>query len=304
MARRTSLASPWLCLAASLALGCDRESPAPPKTTAASASAAPSASAPPVQSSRLPTRHPDIACRAVRASGEIHELESRRVVRSGSPLDGRAWVELGKDAKLALRHARSARELLVTGPALLLPCVHGEEQVLLAEGRLETTSGPGARPGAEVTVASPLGSVRYADATLEIRASGRRLVVSSRAGTAEVEAAPGTKLQGKPRLEPKQKLTVVGEPKPERLVEACEKAATEAGNRAQEVLAGGDAGKSLGERAAAHVQARQAARGICSVASAAAATAKEPERARLLARVAAADGRWRAVPHPKKPGGG
>ena len=237
----------------------------------------------------------------MRVDGEVTLAGSGKAVSKDDALDGRAWIQLGDGAKVALRHTRSARELAVYGPAMLLPCVAGEEQVLLARGRIETTSGLGARPGAEVTIATPLGSVQYADATLVVRATGRQLVVESKAGTASIQAASGTTLAGKAELLPKAKTTVTGTAKPAGAVEACERAAQTAEDKGRLVLGAGDAGP-LGERAAAHVAARGEARRACTIAAAAAAGAEEPERGRLLGRVEAADRRWKAV--PSRSGGG
>jgi hypothetical protein len=246
----------------------------------------------------LPPAPAEAACRALRAEGQIRVRGSERAVTAGQSLDGRTWLELGKGAKLSLRHSRSARELELTGPATVLPFALGEEQVLLAEGTLQSSRGPGARPGAEVLVATPLGSVRYADAALEIRALGRRLEVRVRSGTARINPAEGAIQRDKLGFGPKSKAVVVGNLRPEALVLACESSATDAEALARKVGAG-DGGK-LGQRAAAHVEARRKARSTCATATAASALAAEPERSKLFARVAAADRRWRAIPHPAK----
>jgi hypothetical protein len=287
------------------AAACDGKEPAPPAPSASAAAPLPSASATPVRTARVPPRHPEVACRALSVTGKVHPLGSDQLLKSAGTLDGRTWLELDKGARMTLRHSRSGRELVVTGPGLVLACRDGEEQFLLAKGGIDTTMGPGARPGAEVLVATPLGTVRYGDASAEIRATGRRVDILARAGMVTLEAASGAKLKGPARLVPKSKATITGNPAPEALVEACEELAKQAEGLARDVISGsgagpdgGPGGKSLGERAAAHVTARQKARGACTTASAAAVLAPEADRAGLMRRVAAADQRWKAVPRP------
>jgi hypothetical protein len=68
----------------------------------------------------------------------------------GDLLDGEHWVELAAGSSVALRDTLTSRELKLIGPGLELPCRHGAEQVLIAAGRLSTSTTLGVRPGAEV----------------------------------------------------------------------------------------------------------------------------------------------------------
>jgi hypothetical protein len=286
---------------------CDGSSAGGPAASAsapaspASASAMPRASlAPSVPS---PPRKAELPCRALSVSGEVR-TESGAPVAHRSLLDGKNWLRLAKGAKLTTRDTTSARELAAVGPALVLPCVGGDEDWLLAEGTVVTTAGAGARPGAEVAVYTPLGSVSYGDARIEIHAAAHKVELSQITGEAWIRAAAGARLTGREKLVPKARATLSGSPNAASLVEACEKAADESERLVRAVLAppAGVDGGSLGDRAAAHLRARRAARAACGSARAAAALEKdEGARRDLEARVGRAEQRWKAIPSPARP---
>jgi hypothetical protein len=280
-----------LLWAAAALVGCERAG----QHAAPAASESPSAPSLPAPVSSRPTPRPELGCRAIRVEGQVRR-QGGAAVDTGDLLDGVSWVELGESARLGLRHSRSGRELLVSGPALVLPCSAGEEQLLLATGQVETSYGAGARPGAQVLIATPFAVVRSAEATLLIRASGRQLAIDCSAGEARIDLAAGAKLRGRELLRPKSRATIRSAPEIPALMDACEKEAERAETLGRQVLSSGDAGATLGERAARHVEARQKARSACAILAAAAATRPEPERAATLARAASADRRWRAVP--------
>ncbi len=223
-------------------------------------------------------------------------LYGGKALTSSAPLDGRTWLELDEGATVAIRHAVTGRDLSLSGPASVLPCVAGEEEVLLARGTLRASHGLGARPGAEVLLATPLGNVRYADAALDLRLSDKKLEVEVRTGSARLDPAGASRLTGKRELGPRSKASVSGRADPALLVKECEAKAKLAGERARAVLTRNAEGPSLGERAAAHVEARRQARGACMTAAAATALAEEADRAPLRARVAAAERLWKAIP--------
>jgi hypothetical protein len=222
-------------------------------------------------------------------------------LKPGALLKGAKWVELPAGARISVRHAASARELSFEGPARAVICRNGEEQVLLAEGRVSASAGPGARPGAEVLIATPWGLVRYGDATIEVRTSGRRTEVTVRGGEAWLEPAKGATLRGGGKLVPGKKATLTGPPAvtPQSSVAACAQAAAAARDSAAALLepasGAADAG-SLGARAAAQVRNRRAARYACAIAAAAIGQLKDPDRERLGTELERSERLWRAMP--------
>jgi hypothetical protein len=281
---------------------CDRESPAgapAPSAPGSSGPAATSTRSAPAAPHEVP---PQAACRAIRVDGTVR-VRGGSALTTGAALDGRSWVELDERARLGLRHSRTGRELVVEGPSLILPCRGGEEEFLLAEGFVTTSRGQGARPGAEVLIATPFASMAYGDAKLEVRASGRQVVIASKGGEARIEPARGATLRGERQLRARAQATVSALPDVSALIAACEREAERAEGLARAVLAAADGGETLGERAARHVEARQKARSACAVAATAAATRPESERAEAGVRTIAADRRWKAVPGSPSPGG-
>ena len=295
----------WLGVLVALTLsGCDTDKPAPaPPSSATQSAARPTPSRrPPEPPPRRPP--PQIACRALTVKGKVTAPGAPHPLVNGAPLDGLTWLELAPGAKLALRHTKSARELELSGPALVLPCAGGEEEVLLTRGSVKTSPGPGARPGAEVLIASPFGAFRYGNAQLEVQVNATSAKVKAISGEAWVELAKGARRVGPEHLQSsKDSVTLSGKPEADKLVDACRSAADVAAKRARELLGGGPAGDggadggTLGERARAHVEARQAARWACAVASAAVRRAESsPERDRQEMLIRRAESLWKAVP--------
>jgi len=282
---------------------CSKAPPSAEQVTSASAapnSAAPPAtltSAPPTRvSSAPPAAAAKPACRALVVTGDV-KVEGSPVLVS-SMLDGEHWAELAPNSSLSLRHSASSREFKLIGPGRFLPCRNGTEQILLAAGRLATSANLGVRPGAEVLIATPVGSVRYGDAALEVELGAQGLSVRVKEGEAWVEPAQGSAPfpnpvhSGAAHL-PAQHMTARA------LVAACEASADAAATSAARVLTSGSAGgeSSLGDRAALHMRARARARIACAIAAAAAFAASDPaERLPLSASVAHADELWQSVP--------
>jgi len=271
-----------------------------PKAPATAASTAAPALASASAAGQVPSVLP--ACRAVRVLGAAQV--GGAPLTSGALLTGSDWVTLRSGASVALKHSTSARELAIQGPALFRACWKGREQVLLVEGTITTTAGAGARPGAEVLIATPAAVVRYADAELVLTLDRKQLKLEVRAGQAEVEpVAFGKPPKGTFRAGPvtaKEKLTLpLGKPKPEELVARCQEAAEAAEASARRV---GDpsAPEPLGERAQAHVRARKAARTACTVAAAATGlVADSVASAGLWAEVLRWEGLWETIPRPR-----
>lgn len=239
------------------------------------------------------------ACRVLDLAGEV-TLGAERIAKGGL-VYGDGWLELGKGASLTLRHTVTTRELTVTGPGRALVCAEGAEEVLLGEGGFQSVAGPGVRPGAEVMVFTPTGTVSYGDAQISIRASKGKTEVTGAKGDAWVLAAKGATRKGPEKVGPKDKAVLTGPTAVEPLVKECERAAEEAETLARAVLGPADGG-TLGDRAAAHLQARKLARGACG--SARAALSSEPnadKRAGFVTRVEQAGRRWRSLGVPGSP---
>lgn len=276
----------------------------PPSSEVSAAALVPSA--PPSVAPAPPPKDP--TCRALRVEGEAKVGEA--ALASGTELDGAEWVTLAEGASLTLKHASSGREISLAGPALFRACRRGREQVLLARGKVTVGTGMGARPGAEVLIATPVAGVRYADADFSLQLDEKRLKVEVRAGQVEVDSTaassappkgPASAKALKSPLRAKDKLLVpLGKPDVTALMSRCQEAAQTAAETARKV---GDksASEPLGERAQAHVVARKAARAACTVAAAATGLVADPAAAAgLWAEAARWEGLWETIPRPAR----
>src|SRR5262249_38991745 len=127
------------------------------------------------------------ACRALEVRGHVQDEKGAAIVTS-APLDRSAWYDLAPAATLSIEHTLTTRELVFVGPGRVRPCVNGEERFFVARGTVRTSANAGARPGAEVLVATPHGLVRYGDARLEIRVEPRAIAVRADSGDAWFES--------------------------------------------------------------------------------------------------------------------
>jgi hypothetical protein len=257
------------------------------------------AASPPAPSEAAPAAHPEPTCRALRVSGEAEQ--GGAPLASGAQLDGAEWVTLGAGASLTLKHTLSGREIAIAGPASFRACRRGREQVLLARGKVQSGSGMGSRPGAEVLIATPVAAVRYADADFTLALDDKKLSVAVRAGQVELDAASDAHSKGwKSPLRAKDELSVpLGKPDATQLMARCQAAAEAAESTARRV---GDhnATESLGERAQAHVRARKTARAACTIAaSATGLVADSSARAGLWADAVRWEGLWETIPRPR-----
>jgi hypothetical protein len=225
-------------------------------------------------------------------------------INTNALLDGEHWVELEAGASVSLRHTLTTRELKLLGPAKVLPCRAGAEQILLATGRLVTSASLGVRPGAEVLIATPQGTVRYGDAALDVELGDQGLRVRVKQGEAWVEPEARGKPHFKNPVRKGGEARLLQQPVPTaELVATCEAAAQATSASAARVLGrdtGADASaSSLGERAAIHMRERGKARMACAVAAAAigALPSAAAEGQTLSANVARADELWQSVPH-------
>lgn len=272
--------------------------------TSSTSSAAPVAAAPSSASSSAPRELPSAApptgpreptCRALRVQGDARVGE--RPLASADALDGADWVTLAKGASLTLKHTSSGRELALSGPARFRACRRGREQVLLASGKVQTSSGMGARPGAEVLIATPIAAVRYGDSEFTLTLDDKKLEVEVRTGQVDLDPATAGQRGLKTPLRGKERLRLpLGKPNPAALMAACKAAAEEAEASARRV---GDrsAPEPLGERAQAHVRARRSARAACTIAAAATGLVADPAAsAGLWADAVRWEGLWETIP--------
>jgi hypothetical protein len=234
-------------------------------------------------------------CRALRVTGDVR-TDDGKAIATQSDLDGAHWLELGKASELVVRHAVSAREMSLFGPGRAFPCRFGQEQVLLAEGKFESSQGTGVRPGAEVWIATPFGSVRYADADLQLTTRREGLELAVRGGQAFAESMDGLRGARDGQIAgPKGRATVRGAPDAEAAVRACERAADAAADSAKLLLQAKPA--ELGELAAAQLRTRRVARGRCLAAETSVAGLSDPAtKSRLGDLVQRAATRWQGVP--------
>lgn len=237
-------------------------------------------------------------CRAIGVRGSAI-VEGGEPIRRGDALDGRRWLTLEQNSEVVVRHADSSREYALIGPAHALPCRAGAEEVLLETGELRAAPGGGARAGALVLVATPLGLVSYGNAGLTLRATSRAHDVQVQSGSAWLEPGAGAKRDGKAELiGPKAKGSLLRLPghTSAGAVEACEQAANQALELAKRLL-GEPPSTGMGDAAAEHMRLRSKARQACLVAEAGLGLAKEPGDAKeLRERVARANERWQRVP--------
>lgn len=295
-------------LAAALG-GCDEDEPSsadrPPAVASAARSAPPAPGPEPSASAAAPAssdqppqlvRAPARVCRAIAVRGEVTTPEARPIA-SMDPLDETGWLELGEGASVTVRHAQSTRELTFDGPGKVWPCYHEDEQFIVHSGTVHARAGAGARPGAEVVIATPFGVVRYGDSDLTATVAGS-LEVEVRSGEAWVEG-PGSE-PAPETVSAHQSTSRTDSEAVELLVQRCKDTAERARERARAVLDRSKDRSTLGQRAAEHLRARQEARKACGIAVAAVGprTAKTASAIREIDR---AEERWREVPEGPSP---
>jgi hypothetical protein len=222
-----------------------------------------------------------------------------RTLAVGAIVDGNEWLELGGQTEVVLRHSLTTRELALRGPGRFVPCFVGTETVLVARGSVKTTAGAGARAGAEVVLATPFGTLHFADAALELRVADRELLATVETGTVTlVPAGPLAADGGTPELtlgaRGRKKLGATVEPK--KLIALCEAAARPLETPPPRPVAGVPSARAaLGEWSVAQLRARQAARWACATARAAIGRENDPERKNLWDEIGTVDRVWQVT---------
>lgn len=187
----------------------------------------------------------------------------------GELLTGAAWLDLPASIELSLKHTETTRELSLIGPGRFLACPAGKESVVVARGTVSTTPGPGARAGAEVELATPLGLVHYSDAKLRLEVSDKALTLEVEQGAAALlpSQRAGKPSEGTSVHAPKGHAKVEGRADAAALASECRQA--EARISEQQSSAGAAVGSARGAWAASMFEARRASRFACSIALAA-----------------------------------
>lgn len=224
-------------------------------------------------------------------------------VRAGDRWHDPAAVELGPQATVRLMHTTSTRQWTLTGPARFVACEGGAEDIVLASGALRTEPGAGVRPGAEVWIGTPFGSLRYADARAELEVTAAALGLRVASGPLWFAPLGGDSAKERRITGPAATFAA----RPYRVSAAlaiarCQRAATQAEARAGALLS--RSSEPVGTRAADHVRARQQARGACASARATLLAVAPPAAGaelgdELRARWSELNGYdqlWRAVP--------
>jgi len=297
-----------------VALGCERAAPSPVEASGERATASrgaasparpspePSGAAEAPASARAPAPTSGASCRVMSVSGSAQR--EGVPLRAGDTLDRLQAVELGAASTLHLVHTASARQWTLTGPARAFACERGAEEIVLALGTLRTEPGSGVRPGAEVWVGTPFGSLRYSDARAELQVTPEALRVRVSGGSVWL-----TPLGGKATERELTGGTSTYPARPYRLASAAATAGCDGAARAAEALATellAPSTEPLGARARQHVRARQRAHASCSSALAALLADGAGGEHDLHAQagysaLASSDRRWRSVPERSTP---
>jgi hypothetical protein len=279
------------CLLALCALACGKREPAPAVRESAPLPSLPAPPASVASTASTSSAARSAACRVMSLRGKV-VTATGEVIEKGRLLEGDRWLVLEPGASLALKHTTSGRELAFDGPARVLPCFGGEEEMIVGLGTVRTQAGVGVRPGATVVLGTPYGSVRYADAQA-------RIVVGD-AGLEVPEASGDLTLV--PILPPAKPVPLTGAgvqlpsaPTVDEALAACSQAAQSAHDQARALLAA-TAG-ARGELEASHVRARGAARLTCAAATASAlARGDAMEIGARLQRLSELRAQWMEVP--------
>ncbi len=312
VARRATAAA---ALATLFAAGCDtRPSGGATTATPTPASAPPAASAPPTTTAATASAQ---CCRILGVTGQatLSSLDGGGISRLGlgaTPAP-HAWVALEDATKLQTKNPRTGRELAFDGPGRVQPCnpsaTGDDEEAWVQRGRFASAPGSGEAPGQEQWVVTPLGVVRYAAATAQVRVDADVSVRVAQgaawlwvAADARRRADAAVDADGWTRLgaESAEQIVPAGTGAPNLAAAAssalaeCKTAARDAWSLAHALAE--KAGGPLGELPVQHVVARRRARAACAVAGLRAAALDGPERTRLTVAVRVADFTWSALP--------
>ena len=292
-----------VALPLAVALGACEKKPSGQPNPSASVAAS---SLPPLRPSALVERTEVPLCRVIavrpKKGAPADASIGARAPAVGAALEGREFLDLVDETEVALRHGTTTRELTLRGPGRFLPCFLGTETVLVATGTVKTTAGAGARAGAEVILATPLGVLHFADAALELRVGERELDARVDTGGATLVSASGKKGvpdAGAPDLVlgPKGRKRLSGAVVASDLVSRCRETAGALGASPPAPAPSISSSRTLlGQWSVAQLKARQGTRWACAIARAAVGRLDGPERDRLWAEITASDPVWQASP--------
>jgi hypothetical protein len=213
----------------------------------------------------------------------VLEVKTKGPVPAGTPgvgaaLSGRSWFDLADGVELAIKHGETLRELQLLGPGRFLACPDGDEAVLVARGSVTTTPGPGSRAGAEVTLATPLGVVEYADAELRLDVRENALALAVKQGAATLVDAAKSAGSAAPKSvrAPAGHAELRGKADADALRGRCEAARREIASAS--ATPAPSASSERGRWAVTRLEARRSARLSCASARAAVGRLAEPER--------------------------
>jgi hypothetical protein len=291
---------------AALLVACDKKPSGQPNSGASSSASVTAASMSPPPASALVEKIEVPLCRVIavrpKKGAPADASSGARAPAVGTAFDGRDFLDLGDETEVALRHGTTTRELTLRGPGRFLPCFLGTETVLIATGTVKTTAGAGARAGAEVILATPLGALHFADAALEVRVGEREFDARVDTGGATLVLASGRKNVadgGTPDLVlgPKGRKRLSGAVAAADLVSRCRETAGALGASPPAPAPSASSSRThLGQWSVAQLKARQDTRWACAIARAAVGRLDGPERDRLWAEITASDPIWKALP--------
>ncbi|HEY3495150.1 MAG TPA: hypothetical protein VGK73_10710 [Polyangiaceae bacterium] len=256
-----------------LLCGCrSKAAPAPAASATITSARVPSTARPSAVASSKP-RAP-AGCRVIGVRGAAQAKESAAF--DGRFFGGPDWVDVPADLELSLRHTETSREFELHGPGRFRPCAAGAEAVLVARGKVETSTGSGVRAGAEVLLGTPFAAVHYSEAKLTLEVADRKLSLRVESGSAVVERTGGEVPKGVSG--PNGKLDLSGTAAPGELVRACveARAATESPLPSPSVQR-----PNLGAWAVIQLKARRSERFACAQAEAAVGRLAGAEQSRL-----------------------
>jgi hypothetical protein len=286
--RRIALASCLLCVLGLSACGKGDDAPR-------TRSEEPNAPLPAVRATLPEAPAPSAAkspgCRVMSLEGSI-TTGGGALLKKGEVLSGER-LSLPAGAVLRLKHTASGREASIEGPARILPCAGGEEDMIVGLGTLRIQAHSGVRPGAQVVVGTPFGSLRYVDAQATLRVEASALSATDASGmlsfvppASDAEAVRVTVPAWRSEQAP---------PTAEATLATCSERADNAASKARELMARGTS--ALGKLAAEHVRARQQARVACATATASALSlSRDEDVTAALGRLRELGARWRDVP--------
>jgi|SRR5687768_10095724 len=225
---------------------------------------------------------PKVPCRVSTGTGRLEAPSSTLGPRS--ELNGKRFVVLAEGERISLRHERTQRELSLLGPGRFLPCVRGDELVLVIEGGVKSSPGVGVHAGGEVVLATPFGLVRYADAAADLKVTASRLSLKVQAGEASFDPAPRKATEAvRPKAVrgPNGSIDATKTADAEIALERCRSAETSSRALEKPPRPAGSARAALGTWAVESFEARRRARLACALARVVIAGRPLAERRRL-----------------------